>query len=89
MTGHDTTKIGLAVWLNWTGELARARLKVGIGLDERRPNGLAFSCRERAAQGGFKKGTISRAKRSTAMPCWTAALVWAFSCDPVCLPQDL
>jgi len=35
-----------------------------------RPNGLAFSCRERAAQGEFKNRTISRAKRSAAMPCW-------------------
>jgi len=30
------------------------------------PNGLAFSCRERAAQDYIKKPTISRAKRSTA-----------------------
>jgi hypothetical protein len=29
---------------------------------------LAFSCRERAAQDGFKIATISRAKRSTATP---------------------
>jgi hypothetical protein len=38
------------------------------------PNGLAFSCRERAAQGEFKIRTISRAKRSTAMPCWATRL---------------
>src|SRR5262245_53211037 len=34
-----------------------------------RPNGLAFSCRERAARDDFKKATISRTKRSTAMLC--------------------
>jgi hypothetical protein len=34
----------------------------------RTPNGLAFSCRERAAQDHLKKAAISRAKRSTAMP---------------------
>jgi len=28
------------------------------------PNGLPFSCRERAAQNGFKNRTISRAKGS-------------------------
>jgi hypothetical protein len=39
-------------------------------LMRKRPNGLAFSCRERAAQDDFKKGPISRAKRSTATPCW-------------------
>ena len=39
----------------------------------RPPNGLAFSCRERAAQASLKKGAILRAKRSTATPCWTAA----------------
>jgi len=38
----------------------------------KRPNGLAFSCRERAAQDHIKKATISRAKRSTAMPGWAA-----------------
>ena len=29
----------------------------------------------------FKKGTISRAKRSAARACWTAASVMAFQCD--------
>ena len=43
------------------------------------PNGLAFSCRERAAQNGVKKPTILRAKRSTATPCWVAARLWRFS----------
>jgi hypothetical protein len=33
------------------------------------PNGLAFSCGERAAQDDFKKARILRAKRSTATPC--------------------
>ena len=37
-----------------------------MGIDGLPPNGLAFSCRERAAQDGFKKGPISRAKRSAA-----------------------
>src|SRR4051794_30549037 len=32
------------------------------------PNGLAFSCGERAALDHIKTGTISRAKRSAAMP---------------------
>jgi len=36
------------------------------------PNGLVFSCRERAAQNDFKKARISRAKRSTATPCSAA-----------------
>src|SRR5690349_18025745 len=36
------------------------------------PNGLAFSCRERAAQDHVQKATISRAKRSAAMPGWAA-----------------
>jgi hypothetical protein len=36
------------------------------------PNGLAFSCGERAAPESIKIGTISRAKRSAAMPGWTA-----------------
>jgi hypothetical protein len=35
-------------------------------------NGLAFSCREHAAQNDPKKARISRAKRSAAMPGWTA-----------------
>ena len=36
-----------------------------------RPNGLAFSCRERAGK-AFKIRPISRAKRSAAMPGWAA-----------------
>ncbi len=36
------------------------------------PNGLAFSCGERAAWEHVKKATISRAKRSAAMPGWAA-----------------
>ncbi len=37
------------------------------------PNGLAFSCRERAGR-SCEKRTISRAKRSTAMPGWAATM---------------
>jgi hypothetical protein len=36
------------------------------------PNGLPFSCRERAAQQGIKKATISRAKRSAGTAGWAA-----------------
>ena len=36
----------------------------GAGKCLKRPNGLAFSRRERAAQDCIKKGTILRAKRS-------------------------
>jgi hypothetical protein len=39
-----------------------------------RPNGLAFSCRERAGT-SFQKGTISRAKRSTATPGWAGPTI--------------
>ena len=39
--------------------------------DELPANGLAFSCRERAGK-AFKKPMISCAKRSAAMPGWTA-----------------
>src|SRR3954469_4765541 len=38
------------------------------------PNGLAFSCRERMIP-PLKMPTISRAKRSAAMPGWAAALM--------------
>ena len=38
----------------------------------RTPNGVAFSCRERAASNHVKKPTISRAQRSTATPGWAA-----------------
>jgi hypothetical protein len=37
------------------------------------PNGLAFSCRERAGKGS-QKPTIARAQRSAAMPGWAGAL---------------
>jgi hypothetical protein len=40
-----------------------------------RPNGLAFSCRERTARDHVQKATISRAKRSAAMPGWAVALI--------------
>ena len=43
-SGRDPSKL----WLSYNGG---SRL---------RPNGLAFSCRERAAQNDFKKATISR-----------------------------
>jgi hypothetical protein len=36
-----------------------------------RPNGLVFSCRERAGR-CLQKRTISRAKRSAGTPCWAA-----------------
>jgi hypothetical protein len=42
------------------------------------PNGLAFSCRERAGE-AFKMPTISRAKRSAAMPGWAAMQVRVLS----------
>jgi hypothetical protein len=41
-------------------------------VSDEQPNGLAFSCRERAAQDAFKKPAILRAKRSTATPGWAA-----------------
>ena len=41
------------------------------------PNGLAFSCRERAGK-TVKIRTISRAKRSAAMPGWAAIVSTAF-----------
>ena len=44
----------------------------GMEFDRLPPNGLAFSCCERAASHRFKKATISRAKRSTATPCSVA-----------------
>ena len=45
-----------------------------------RPNGLAFSCRERRHK-LFKKAPISCAKRSTATPCWASTIV----CRPPCI----
>jgi hypothetical protein len=39
------------------------------------PNGLAFSCRECAARDNPKKPTISRAKRSAAMPGWAVGFL--------------
>ena len=42
-------------------------------LIECRPNGTAFSCRERAARASIKKPPILRAKRSTATPGSAAA----------------
>ena len=50
-------------------------IKISIGTEViLRPNGLAFSCRERAAQTSIKKRATLRAKRSTATPCWTHTL---------------
>src|SRR5438045_2501549 len=46
----------------------------------RRPNGLAFSCRERATQDVLKKGTISRAQRSAALPGWAGGLALLSFC---------
>jgi hypothetical protein len=42
-------------------------LETGTGVMGMPPNGLRISRRERAAQEGIKKGTISRAKRSDCM----------------------
>jgi hypothetical protein len=52
-------------------------VKQGLLVEHNRApsNGLAFSCRERAAQISIKKGAILRAKRSTATPCSAAAVL--------------
>src|SRR5262245_7903693 len=43
------------------------------------PNGWAFSCRERAACDGLKKGTISRAKRSDCMRVLARLVYFAYA----------
>ena len=64
--------IRLPAWLFVVPLALRSRDDVWVGA----PNGLAFSCRERAAQDDAKKATISRAKRSAATPGWAARLAW-------------
>src|SRR6266545_4204947 len=49
------------------------------------PNGLAFSCRERAAQNGVKKPTILRAKRSTERRVGWQPAYGASQCDIFCI----
>src|SRR6266540_1043127 len=49
------------------------RQRIWYGCEWLPPNGLAFSCRERAAQDHVKIAPISRAKRSAAMPGWAGA----------------
>ena len=53
--------------------LSQKRVSSRDEADELRANGLAFSCGERAAYNHVKNRTISRAKRSAAMPCSAAA----------------
>jgi hypothetical protein len=49
-------------------------IKISIGTEViLRPNGLRISRRERAASEGTKIARISRAQRSAACACWTAA----------------
>src|SRR5215213_4764342 len=57
---------------------SKMSIKYGRIVDGERPNGMAFSCRERAGR-SVKKRTISRAKRSAAMPCrWADGLIYGF-----------
>ncbi len=65
----------LSVTSNVTGATQCAAQETGESgseCDSLRPNGLALSCRERAAHNHVKIATISRAQRSAAMPGWAA-----------------